>query len=94
MHALDVEAQQPGGDADGIAQQELALIGDVHLGGEGGAPGHSHMLRREPDLLIDLVEGLVEGLQISGDVHMAVDVDPFGRNGHLIADKRGRNDAI
>jgi hypothetical protein len=52
------------------------------------------MLRRESDPLIDLVEGLVEGLEIAGDVHMAVDVDPFGRNGHLIADKRGRNDAI
>jgi hypothetical protein len=88
------KAQQPGGDAEGIALQELALVGDMHLGGEGGAPGHPHMLRRQPDKLIDLVEGLVEGLQIAGDVHMAIDVDPFGRNGHLIADKGCRDDAI
>src|SRR5262249_6346134 len=89
VEALAVEIDELGLDPDRISLEQLALIGDVHLRRHGGDAAPLDHVEAELDRLISGVETLVERLQVIGDVHMPVAVDPFRTDVEVVAHERG-----
>src|SRR5258705_12136355 len=88
--ALVVELEQLGGHPDGLAFLQLAKIGDVQLGGEGRPVDPLQPVEVEAHAGKRVIERLVEDQDVVGDVHVAIDVDPFGPDAEPVMDKGGR----
>ena len=93
VHAVEkvdpllVETQKLGREAQGIAQLDLAVVGDVSLDGEGGAVGARAISGVEADMVEERVGGVVEGEDVIGHVHVAVVIDPRLANGFGVQGK-------
>src|SRR6185312_1138524 len=76
VHALGIEIDQLGGDAQAVALLYLALVGDMHLGGEGGDARSPYGLAVDAHRQVEFVQSEVERLDVIGNIHVAVVVDP------------------
>ena len=78
VDALFVETYQMGGEAQRVAADHLAEIGNMRFEHEDRAARLSHMLRAKTDMRHERIGRVIEGEDVEGDVHVIVDVEPLG----------------
>src|SRR5581483_1246513 len=76
MQPLAVPAEQQGGDANTLAEQHFAIVDGVGLGGEGTAMFRLLIGALDAERVEQRRRAAVEDLDVKGQVHVAVGVDP------------------